>query len=396
MIANVAASANARVYLDNNATTPMVPEVIDAMLAVLQAVGNPSSKHADGDAARARLGRARQDVAQLFGASPAEIVFTSGASEANHTALAAGWSAMQRRFPERRAIVVSAIEHPSVLAAAQALEARGAQVRIAPVDADGVLDVAAYGQLLDESVAIASVMWANNETGAVQPVARAAQIAHAAGALFHTDATQACGKIALDVRMVGADYASASAHKLHGPAGVGALYVRKGAPFEALLPGSQERGRRAGTENLAGIVGFAAAAQRALARLVPDAAQVQALRDAFEREVIAVVPMAVVNAAGAQRLPNTSNVRIARNGHAIDSDLMLIKLDHAGISVSSGAACSAGENAPSHVLKAMGQSDAEARASLRFSFSALNTLTEAEAAAHALARIVLPLVCRAA
>ena len=215
---------------------------------------------------RARLGRARQDVAPLFGASPAEIVFTSGASEANHTALAAGWSAMQRRFPERRAIVVSAIEHPSVLAAAQALEARGAQVRIAPVDADGVLDVAAYGQLLDESVAIASVMWANNETGAVQPVARAAQIAHAAGALFHTDATQACGKIALDVRMVGADYASASAHKLHGPAGVGALYVRKGAPFEALLPGSQERGRRAGTENLAGIVGFAAAAQRALAR----------------------------------------------------------------------------------------------------------------------------------
>lgn len=379
-----------RLYLDHNATAPLCASAREAMLQAMTVLGNPSSKHADGDAARGLLGRSRKAIAMALGASPAQVVLTSGASESNATAIA---SAMRVRSSEgRRAIVVSAIEHPSIHAAAASWLSAGGEVRIAPVTAAGVVDLDALAAVLDEQVALVCIMAANNETGVLQPVAEVAARARACGAWTHVDITQAFGRIPIDLANWGADSASASGHKLGSPAGVGVLWLRQSLPFVPWLPGHQERHRRGGTENLIGIAAMAAAAASALA----GSPHVGDVRDAFERALLTALPWAVVNGAQAPRLNNTSNLCLFAPSGPLDADLLLIKLDQAGISASSGAACAAGGADPSHVLLAMGLSAAHARASLRFSFGREHTVAEAEWAAEVLAHIVQPLVQRVA
>ena len=324
-------------YLDWNATAPLRPQAAAAMVAALARCGNPSSVHRWGrDGAAARSSARATAVAALVGAPPEGVVFASGGTEANHLALLGAG---------RQRVLVSAVEHDSVLRAVAAAE------RI-PVDRDGIVRFAALADLLaaDPRPALVSVMLANNETGVIQPVAEIAAIAHAHGALFHCDAVQAAGKIPLDAGALGADLMTLSAHKLGGPPGIGALVAAPELDLTPLLRGGgQERGRRAGTENLPGIAGFAAAAEAAAAQIaVYD--RVRALRDAIEAEIAAIAPEAVVVGAAAPRLPNTS--AIAMPGTAAETQIIALDLD--GVMVSAGAACSSGKVGPSHVLAAMG------------------------------------------
>jgi len=338
-------SSSASVYLDHNATSPLRPMALDAMAEALRAGGNPSSVHRAGRAARARVETARQQVAALVGATPAEIVFTSGGTEANNLALAGAG----------RRVLVSAVEHDSVLKAV-------ADAEIIPVDRNGVVDFAALERLLAKSSepAIVSVMFANNETGVTQSIVEIARLARVAGALIHCDAVQGASKAPIDMRALGVDYLSLSAHKLGGPAGVGALVVRAGAP---LLPdrrgGGQESWRRAGTENVSGIVGFGAAAEEAAKGL-----DVRSFRDRLESELLKVAPEATIFGADAPRLSNT--VCISMPGVAAETQVMA--LDLAGISVSSGSACSSGKVGRSAVLAAMGVEPSVADSALRISF----------------------------
>jgi cysteine desulfurase len=336
-------------YLDWNATAPLRPEAAAAMTAALGHCGNPSSVHRWGRAARATVERARTAVAALIGATAESVIFVSGGTEANHLAILGA---------ERRRVLVSAVEHNSVLQAAPAAEH-------IPVDRDGVVRLDLLDLILgkEPTPALVSVMIANNETGVIQPVAEIATVAHAHGALFHCDAVQAAGRIPLDGSVIGADLVTLSAHKIGGPPGVGALLARGGLDVMPLLRGGgQERGRRAGTENLPGIVGFAAAAAAAAAEIaVCD--RVRALRDALEAEIMAVAPDAVVPGNAAPRLPNTS--AIAMPGTAAETQVIALDLD--GVMVSAGAACSSGKVGPSHVLKAMGLAPDIAATTIRVS-----------------------------
>jgi cysteine desulfurase len=345
--------SGAPVYLDYNATAPVRPEAAAAVAEAVGAVGNPSSVHHFGRLARRRLEDARELVAALIGAAPADIVFTSGGTEANALALAGAG---------RKRLLVSAIEHDSVLAGAAALDPESPRI---PVTRDGVVDLDALGRLLAErgSETLVSVMLANNETGVVQPVAEISRRAHAAGALVHCDAVQAAGKIPVDVGELGADLVSLSAHKLGGPQGVGALYVcERIALAPALRGGGQERGRRAGTENVPGIAGFGAAAAAAL-RDLADMARIAALRDTLEAAVLARSNRARVAGALAPRLPNTSCIVLP----GVPSETQVMALDLAGVAVSAGSACSSGKVRPSHVLAAMGLPADEAAAAIRVS-----------------------------
>ena len=325
-------------YLDHNATSPLRPAALDAMVEALRIGGNPSSVHRPGRAARARIERARRQVAGLVGALPAEVVFTSGGTEANNMAL---------RGSGRTRVLVSAIEHESVLKAVPDAE------RIA-VDANGVVDLGMLERRLAGEPSVVSVMLANNETGVIQPVAEVVRIARAAGALVHCDAVQAAGKVAVDLHGLGADYLSLSAHKLGGPSGAGALIVRAGAPFAAdRHGGGQESYRRAGTENVAGIAGFGAAAEASRDGLAA------ALRDRLE----ASLPMAKVHGAVAPRLPNTSCLSMP----GVMAETQVMALDLAGIGVSAGSACSSGKVTRSAVLAAMGVEPALAAAAIRIS-----------------------------
>ncbi len=337
------------VYLDHNATTPMRPQAIAAMGEVMRAVGNASSVHAFGRAMRARVDRARESLAALVGVKPADIVFTAGGTEANNAVLCGAG---------RRRLIVSAIEHDSVRLVTQDAE-------LVPVTSEGVVDLAALESLLAGSdvPALVSVMLANNETGVIQPVAGVARIAHAAGALVHCDAVQAAGKIAVDVADLGVDYLTVSAHKLGGPQGVGAIVLRPGVPFEAMQRGGgQERGRRAGTENVAGIAGFGVAVDIA-AQELPRSTALVGLRDKMEHALVRLAPDAHVFGAGASRLPNTSCVSMP----GVAAQTQLMALDLAGIAVSAGSACSSGKVRPSHVLAAMGATETEAASALRVS-----------------------------
>jgi cysteine desulfurase len=328
--------ARTETYLDWNATTPLRPEAAAAMSAALARCGNPSSVHRWGRAARQAVEHARSAVGALIGAPPEGVIFVSGGTEANHLALLG--------FGCRR-VLVSAVEHDSVLRAVP-------EAQRIPVDRDGVVELDALDRLLaaDSRPALVSVMFANNETGVVQPAAEIAVIARARGALFHCDAVQAAGKIALDAGTIGADLITLSAHKLGGPLGVGALVVTGELELTPLLRGGgQERGRRAGTENLAGIAGFAAAAVAAAEEIAVND-RVRVLRDALEVEVAAVAPEAVVLGAAVPRLPNTA--AIAMPGVAAETQVIALDLD--GVMVSAGAACSSGKVGPSHVLGAMG------------------------------------------
>ncbi len=367
-------------YLDNNATAPMDPEVLGAMVAALeQGCGNPSSAHRAGRKAAELVLEARGAVAALLGTqNDAEIVFTSGGTEANNTAL---HSAMATQIG-RDEIVVSALEHASVLTTCAAFEKSGqAVVHRIPVDGEGRIVVDAYRAALNGRTALASVQWANNETGVLQPVAELSKLAHQAGALFHCDAVQAMGRFPLDVRATMIDLLSVSAHKLHGPQGVGALYVRKGTSFSPLLRGGrQERGRRSGSENVAGIAGFGKAAALATAALSSSNAQICALRNLLEKRVLDSVPSARVLSSGAPRLANTSCIAF----EGIEGDEMVTLLDRMGVAASSGAACSTGAMEPSHVVRAMGIPFSHIRGAVRFSFSRMNTEKDVERACAAI------------
>jgi len=367
------------IHLDANASTALLPEVLDAMMPWLRdGHANPSGAYAGARLARQAIEQARGQLAEWIGAEADEIIFTSGGTESVNTALHA-----LDRLVGTGASVVSAIEHSAVLRCAEDL---ARPVKYAPVHADGRLDLKQFAALLP-GAALISVMAANNETGVLQPLREVCAMARERGLPVHSDAVQAAGKTELHVRQLGVDLLSISAHKFHGPKGVGALFVRRGIRFSPwLLGGSQENGRRAGTENTAGIVGMAAAVT-ALRRRSPDHAALQHLRDSFEASLLAGLPGVAINGGPANRLPNTSHLSFA-GCEAVD---LIRLLDEAGIECSAGSACLAGKIRPSHVQLAMGLDDARGRSSLRFSFSILNTPSQARTAAAQVQRAVLQL-----
>lgn len=379
-------SSTATVYLDHNATTRPVPEAVAAMVQALQQDwANPSSTHGPGQDARRLLANARGRVAAFVGCTVAELVFTSGATEANHMAVLGAVKASGR---DR--VLMSAVEHPGLQALAQRLRGEGVKVDFIPVDAQGRLSLAAARSLIAQDVALVSVMGANNETGVLMPVAEVAALARAAGAWMHVDATQLAGKAALGFAASGADLMSFSAHKLGGPKGVGALVVRKGLAIPPLLSGRQERVRRGGTENVPGIAGFAAACDRAAATLQANIERMRALRQRLE-DGLSALPGVHVYGREAERLCNTLCLRFG----SLDAEQVLMKLERAGIVASSGAACSAGGTQPSHVLLAMGESALNAKAGVRLSLGPETTAAEIDATIAAATEHLLPLLAQA-
>ena len=359
------------IYLDNNATTRPDPEVLAALREAEGLFGNPSSIHSEGRRARRAIEESRDEGARLVGARPEEIFFTSGGTEAN--ALAVFGAAETRPGP----IVRSAAEHPSVRGPFEALGAAGRAEVVVRLEPTGELDPDRFAAAIPEGAALVSVMTANNEYGGLFPVEAIAAAARARGALVHTDAVQAAGRIELDVRRLGVDLATLSAHKLHGPRGAGALFVRRGVALVPRAPGGgQEKGLRAGTENTAAIVGFGVAARLARERVVREAPRIASLRDRFEREVCAKVPGARAVGARGPRLPNTSAILFP----GIPGDALLFRLDLEGIAASTGSACSSGTLEPARSILALGLPRSEARSVLRFSLSRETTAEEIETA----------------
>jgi len=371
------------VYLDYNATTPVAPEVLEAMLPYFaQEAGNASSIHSPGQRARAAVERARAAVADLLGARPAEIVFTSGGTESDNLAI---FGIVAPSPVPRKHVITSQIEHHAVLNTCQALERDAVQVTYIPVSAEGVVDPADVRRALRPETVLITVMHANNELGTVQPVEQIGKIAAEADVYFHIDAVQSAGKLPIRVDELGADLLSISAHKIRGPKGVGALYVRKGTRLRPLFfGGHHERDRRPGTENVTGIVGLGRAAEMAAANLAADGERVAALRDRLERELVARVPHARVNCGRALRTPNTTNITFPY----VEGEALVIALDLKGVACSTGAACSAGAVEPSHVLTAIGLAPEDARASLRFSLGHETTAEEIDYAISVIPRAV--------
>ncbi|MGA8172660.1 MAG: cysteine desulfurase NifS [Methylocystis sp.] len=376
-----------RVYLDNNATTRTDPEVVAKMLPFfVQEFGNASSSHSFGVEAAMAVREARRGVQQLLGAAhDHEIVFTSGGTESNSSAVLAGLAAREGRDE----IITTAVEHPAILSLVEYLRKTGAvKAHFIGVDARGRIDIDAYRAALGPKTAIVSAMWANNETGTLFPVEELARLAHAAGALFHTDAVQAVGKIPIELKTTDIDFLTLSAHKLHGPKGVGALYVRKGTKFAPFIRGGhQERGRRGGTENTPGIIGLGVAAELARTRMREDAAHVGALRDRLERGVIRRIGQCRVSGDVDNRLLNTSNIAFSD----IEGEAILVHLDRAGIAASTGSACTAGSTEPSHVLRAMRVPDDALHGAVRFSLSRENTVEEIDEVLRTLPGVVTKL-----
>ncbi len=365
-----------RIYFDNNATTPLLPEVLEAMRPyLLESFGNASSIHQQGQRARAAVEGAREQVAELLGARSSEIVFTSGGTEGDNLALFGLVGAGDH-------VISSTIEHHAILNSCKRLEEMGVAVSYVSCDADAVVRPEDVRAALRPETKLISVMMANNETGALQKVQEIGAIAREADVYFHTDAVQAAGKVPIDVERIGCDLLTIAAHKMHGPQGVGALFVRRATLLRAMqLGGRHERGRRAGTENLAGIVGMGKAAELSMEWLSTGGAErMSSLRDHMERTILSAVPGTRVNSAAAERVPNTSGIVF----DGIEGEGFVIAMDLKGISVSTGAACSSGAIEPSHVLTAMGLTPEEARASIRFSLGKQNTDEEVE---YVLARI---------
>jgi cysteine desulfurase len=361
-----------RIYLDHAATTPVRPEAVAAMVPLLGGGYNPSSLHAEGRLARAALDDARETVGRILGASPREIVFTGSGSEADVLAIVGTARALAARG---RHVVTTAVEHHAVLHAFDVLERDGWQVTRLPVDGCGLVDPAAFAAALTPQTTLASVILANNEIGVIQPVTELARIAREHNVLFHTDAVQAAGWLALDVAALGVDLLTLSGHKFHGPKGVGALYVRRGTPLEPLIVGGgQEHGLRAGTENVAGIAGFATALALAEAERAGTVPHVTALRERLEAGILAAIRDVVVNGAGAQRLPQILSVAFA----GAPSDALLIRLDLEGIAASAGSACAAGSLEPSHVAAAIGLDDRHRSGVVRFSLGRTTTDNEVD------------------
>jgi len=362
------------IYLDYNASAPLAPVCADAALEYLDGRhGNPSSRHGAGERARRTLDEARTRVARLLNAQPAEIVFTSGGTEGNHTAVLGALALA----PDRNHIITSAVEHPSSLLLFKHLESRGTRVTYLPVDGKGRLDLRQLEEAIGDDTALVSLMWANNETGVLFPVADIGRLVKSRGILFHSDAVQAAGKLPVDIKDTPIDLLTLSGHKLHAPPGVGALYVRKGIKIPPLLFGHQERNRRGGTENMPGIVALGVAALLAMDSMQTDTTRIAALRDRLERGITDRFQFATVNGGGAERVVNTANIRFGE----LNAEAIVHKLDRKGVYVSQGAACSAGGSEPSHVLTAMGLSREAASASVRFS---LGRETEARQIARVL------------
>jgi cysteine desulfurase len=372
-----------RIYLDFNATTPVDTAVLETMLAYFsEEFGNANSIHSAGQRSRAAVDRARESVARLVGAKPGEIVFTSGGTESDNLAILGSVAASDRA---RKHVITTAIEHHAVLNACQALEKQGIDVTFVPVGRDGIVDPDDIRRALRPETVLISVMHANNELGTIQPVAEIGAIAADADVYFHCDAIQSAGKVPVDVNALGVDFLSISAHKIYGPKGVGALYVRPGTPLEPQLHGGHhERDRRPGTENVAGIAGFGKAAEIAKVQMADDAKRTCELRDRLEEALLESISSVHVNGDRTRRVSNTTNLTFA----AANGEALVIALDLLGIASSTGAACSSGAIEPSHVLKAIGLSPDEARSSLRFSLGRPTTEEEIGSAAEVIPSVV--------
>lgn len=373
-----------RVYFDYNATTPLAPEVIEAVMrATRDQFGNASSVHHFGQQAKAVLDEARSAVATLVNGDPSEVVFTSGGTESDNLAIRGAAEALEPTG--RRHLIASAIEHEAVLNTLKALARRGWRTTLIPVDQTGVASPDRLREIITDDTAVVSVMHANNEIGTIQPIAALARIAHERGALMHTDAVQSVGKIPVDVRALGVDLLSLSAHKFNGPKGAGALWVKRGTRMQPILTGGKhERSRRAGTENVPAIAGLGVAAHLAAGRMATEGARVGALRDRLEAGILKRVPGTVVNGAPLLRVPNTTNISFDR----VEAESLLIALDLDGIAVSTGSACSSGTLEPSHVLRAMGFPAHRTQNSLRFSLGLFSTEEEVDRVIEALPRLV--------
>jgi cysteine desulfurase len=373
------------IYLDNNATTQLDPAVVEEMLPFLTTYyGNPSSAYAFGAQVRDAIELARERVAALVGCLPAEIVFTSCGTESSNTAIN---SALQFQ-PNGQHIVTTAVEHSATYRHCELLAKHGCAVTFVQVDQDGNLDLEELERAIRPETAIVSAMWANNETGVMFPVERIAEIARRKRVLFHTDAVQAAGKVPMRLADSATNFCSMSAHKLHGPKGVGALYINRRSAFRPMLiGGTQENSRRAGTENVASIVGFGKAAECAAAALEDEQKRVRAMRDRFEQTLLTQVPGVSINGEGAPRLPNTSSVSFS----GVESEAALILLDKHRICCSAGSACHAGSLEPSHVLRAMKLSDERTRGSLRFSFGRFNTEADVDQALEIVPKVIAKL-----
>ncbi len=359
-------------YFDNNATTRVAPEVVEAMLPFLsEQYGNPSSAYQFGKFAGEQVRTAREKVAAMINADPREVIFTSCGTESNNSAI---HSALVTQ-PGKRHVLTTAVEHSANIKFCEFLEKRGYEVTFMPVESDGAIDVHLLEKSIRPDTAIVSVMWANNETGVVFPIEEIAAICRSKGVLFHTDAVQTPGKLKIDVADLGVDFLSLSAHKLHAPKGIGLLYVKRRTKYQPyVMGGGQEQGRRGGTENVASMVAFGRAAELAMASLNDENTRVRALRDRMEKGILSKIPDSVRNGDPTSRLPNTSNVAF----DFVEAESVLLLLDQAGICASSGSACTTGSLDPSHVLVAMGLTPARARASIRFSLGIYNTDAEVD------------------
>lgn len=371
------------IYLDNNATTKVDPEVVEVMLPFFtEQFGNPSSMHQFGDKVGRSLKKARQQVQALIGAEhDSEIIFTSCGTESDSTAILSALKAQ----PDRKQVITTVVEHPAVLTLCEQLEKDGYTIHYLEVDKKGRLDMQVYQRLLSDQVAIVSVMWANNETGTLFPVEEMAEMARAAGVMFHTDAVQAVGKLPINLKETCIDMLSLSGHKLHAPKGIGVLYLRRGVRFRPLLRGGhQERGRRAGTENAASIVALGKACEIAQQRMDHEKTVVKYMRDTLEQGILRQVPHCFVTGDPGNRLPNTSNIAF----EYIEGEAILLLLNKMGIAASSGSACTSGSLEPSHVMRAMDIPFTAAHGSVRFSLSRYNTLEEVQRVIAAMPPIV--------
>lgn len=376
----------ADVYLDNNATTMVDPKVVEAMLPFYtEQYGNPSSMHSFGNKVGFALKKARKQVQTLLGAEhDSEIIFTSCGTESDSTAILSALRAQ----PERNEIITTVVEHPAVLTLCENLEKEGYKVHYLKVNKKGQLDLEEYKKLLSDKVAVVSVMWANNESGTLFPVLEMAEMANAAGVMFHTDAVQAVGKIPMNLQDTKIDMLSISGHKLHAPKGIGVLYLRRGVRFRPLLRGGhQERGRRAGTENAAAIVALGEACEMAMEHMEFENTKVKAMRDRLEEGILSAVSHCFVTGDPDNRLPNTANIAF----EFVEGEAILMLLNKQGIAASSGSACTSGSLEPSHVMRAMDIPYTAAHGSVRFSFSRYNTMEDVERVIEAVPPIMAQL-----
>jgi len=373
------------IYFDNNATTAIAPEVIEAMQPyLLEHFGNPSSFYSIARCVRRAVEEARAQIAGLLGATAEEVIFTSCGTESDNAALNSALEA----FPDRRHVITTAVEHPAVLNFAKRLQGKGYRVTFLPVDRKGQIDCAHLRAVLADDTAVVSVMHANNETGVIFPIAEIGALCRERGILFHTDAVQSVGKVPIDLSELPVDMLSVSGHKLHAPKGIGVLYVRKGVPFTPyVIGGHQEDGHRAGTENVASIVGLGRACALAREHLDAEQTTVSALRDRLEEGLLAACPDSMVNGDRVRRLPNTTNISFGY----VEGEAILMKLDAAGICASSGSACSSGSDGPSHVLRAMAVPAEYIRGSIRFSLSRYTTDDEIDRALAVIPGIIADL-----